>query len=65
MYAALWRILPGPTPVKLLLAAALFAAVVAVLFLWVFPWLSPRLPFSDVTVDADWGRPAASYMMGT
>jgi small-conductance mechanosensitive channel len=57
MYAWLWRHLPGPTPVRVLLAAALFVAVVAVLFTWVFPWLEPRLPFTDVTVDT--GTPAA------
>jgi hypothetical protein len=28
----------------------LAAAVVAVCFRWVFPWLEPLLPFSDVTV---------------
>jgi hypothetical protein len=65
MYAALWRILPGPTAVKFLLALLLFAAVVALLFLWVFPWLSPRLPFSDVTVDAGWAYPFLSIIMGT
>lgn len=51
MYAALWRILPGPTAVKALLAALIFLAVVLVLFVWVFPWLEPRLPFQDVTVE--------------
>ncbi len=33
------------------IALLLFVAVVAVLFLWVFPWVEPRLPFTDVTVD--------------
>ena len=32
-------------------ALALFALLVLVLFQWVFPWLEPRLPFTDVTVD--------------
>lgn len=54
MYAALWRLLPGPFPVKLLIALLLALAVVAVLFEWVFPWLSPRLPFNDVTVGLVW-----------
>jgi hypothetical protein len=52
MYGWLWRHLPGPTPVRALIALVLFLAVVAVLFLWVFPWLEPRLPFTRVTVDA-------------
>jgi hypothetical protein len=32
-------------------AVLLFALVVVVLFTWVFPWLEPRLPFTDVTVE--------------
>lgn len=51
MYGWIWRHLPGPWPVKALLALLLFAAVVLVLFEWVFPWLEPRLPFNQVTVD--------------
>ena len=51
MYSWLWRKLPGPTPVKLLEAAVAFAAVTLVLFTLVFPWLEPRLPFNDVTID--------------
>ena len=52
MYAALWRALPGPTGVKAITAIVLFLALVVVLFLWVFPWLVPMLPFNDVTVEA-------------
>jgi hypothetical protein len=52
MYAWLWNHLPGPTAVRALIAALLFVAVVAVLFTWVYPWLEPRLPFTDVTVDS-------------
>ena len=51
MYGWLWRRLPGPTPVRVVLALVLAALVVALLFLVVFPWLEPRLPFNDVTVD--------------
>ncbi len=51
MYAWLWRKLPGPTPVKVVETLVLAVAVVALLFLVVFPWLEPRLPFNDVTVD--------------
>jgi len=47
----MWNRLPGPTPVRLAAALLLFALLVAVLFQWVFPWLEPRLPFTDVTVD--------------
>jgi hypothetical protein len=52
MYAWMWRRLPGPLPLRIGLAAVLLLAVVAVLFLWVFPWVEPRLPFTDVTVDS-------------
>ena len=51
MYAWIWRKLPGPWPVKLVEALVAFAAVVLLLFTVVFPWLEPRLPFNDVTVD--------------
>ena len=54
MYALIWRLLPGPRPVRIVLAAALFAAVVLLLFTVVFPWAEtwtgPLLPFTDVTV---------------
>jgi len=52
MYAYLWQHLPGPTALKFVQAIVLFLIVVAVLFLWVFPWLVPLLPFNDVTVGA-------------
>ena len=51
MYAWLWGRLPGPLPVKVLTALVLLVLVVLVLFTWVFPWLEPRLPFNDVTVE--------------
>lgn len=52
MYGWLWRKLPGPWPVKLLESLVLLTGVLAVLFLVVFPWIEPRLPFTDVTVDS-------------
>jgi hypothetical protein len=61
VYGWIWRHLPGPTPVKALLALVLLVAVVAVLFLWVFPWLEPRLPFNQVTVDE--GTDATSFVL--
>lgn len=59
MYAWIWRHLPGPTTVRLVLTLVLALAVVAVLFVWIFPWLEPRLPFTDVTVESA-GTPLAS-----
>lgn len=51
MYAALWRLLPGRWPVKTVCSLLLAAVVVGLLFTVVFPWLEPRLPFTDVTVE--------------
>jgi len=51
VYGWIWRHLPGPMPLRLLLALALLAAVVLVLFVAVFPWAENALPFLDVTVD--------------
>ena len=51
MYAWIWRKLPGPTAVKAVEALVLLVAVVLLLFTVIFPWLEPRLPFNDVTVD--------------
>ncbi len=50
MYGWIWHHLPGPTLLRLLLAAVLLAAVVAALFTWVFPHLAPYVPFNDGTV---------------
>ncbi len=52
MYAWIWNHLPGRTAVRLVLCTIALAGVVLVLFGWVFPWLEPRLPFTDVTVDS-------------
>lgn len=50
LYGALWRILPGTKAVKVFEVVVLFAAVVAVLFGWVFPQIAPLMPFNDTTV---------------
>ena len=51
MYGWIWRRLPGGVPGKVIGSAILVLAVVALLFLVVFPYVDPRLPFSDVTVN--------------
>jgi hypothetical protein len=51
MYSWIWRHLPGGTASKALLSLILVAAVAALLLFVVFPWVEPRLPFNDVTVD--------------
>ncbi|MDZ7915396.1 MAG: hypothetical protein U5O16_26810 [Rhodococcus sp. (in: high G+C Gram-positive bacteria)] len=50
MYGYLWAALPGPRPVKALLAIVLVVAVVLLLMEFVFPWVSEHMPYSDVTV---------------
>ena len=49
-YGWLWRVLPGPTAVKSVLAGVLLVAVIAVLFTVVFPAIAPLMPFNDTTV---------------
>jgi hypothetical protein len=51
VYTWLWRKLPGGTGIKVAECFVLFLAVVAVLFFVVFPYVEPRLPFNDVTVN--------------
>jgi hypothetical protein len=51
MYAALWRALPGNRWAKTAESLVLFAGVVAILFVWVFPAMSTHLPFGNVTVE--------------
>ena len=51
MYVWIWRHLPGNWIAKALGSLLLFAGVVALLFFFLFPWIEPRLPFNDVTVN--------------
>lgn len=51
MYVWIWRHLPGNAWVRAFLSLLLIAAVAAFLFFVVFPWVEPKLPFNDVTVD--------------
>ena len=52
MYGALWRLLPGPWPVKVLLSLVLLVLVVAVCFLWLFPAIAPYMPFNGTSVQS-------------
>ncbi|ASU85266.1 hypothetical protein CDO52_22960 [Nocardiopsis gilva YIM 90087] len=51
MYGLIWRLLPGPVPVRLVLALALIAGAAALLWYVVFPWIDPYMPFNDGAVD--------------
>lgn len=55
MYGWIWRQLPGPLAARLVQCLLLLAAVVALLFLVVFPRVERLLPYTDVTVN----RPAS------
>lgn len=50
MYGALWRVLPGPWWVRVLILLVAVAAILAACVYWVFPivdeWVAPQ----DVTV---------------
>ncbi|WP_411285738.1 hypothetical protein [Lapillicoccus sp.] len=51
MYAALWRVLPGNRWAKAGQSLVLFLVVVALLFVVVFPAITPYLPFENVTIE--------------
>jgi hypothetical protein len=50
VYASLWRLLPGPTWLKVVEAVALALGVAFVLLTWVFPAVEPLLPFDEIVV---------------
>ena len=50
MYAALWRALPGPWWVRVLILVVLVAAVLYGLVFHVFPWVSQFVNPQEVTV---------------
>ena len=51
MYGALWRVLPGPVWLRIVLMLLLVVAVVFALFTWVFPWVDALLNPINVTVE--------------
>ena len=51
MYGWVWRHLPGPWPLRLLIYLLLVAAVITALFLWVFPWVEDTFEINRVTVS--------------
>ncbi len=51
MYAALWRVLPGPWWVRALILLVLAAAIVYALFYHVFPWLAPLLSPGEIELE--------------
>ena len=51
MYAGLWRLLPGPWWVRVLILIVLVAAVLYGLFFYVFPWVGDIVNPQEVTVE--------------
>ena len=50
MYGWLWRHLPGPTLVRVLISLVLLAAVAVACFAWLYPAIAPHMPFNETTV---------------
>ncbi len=50
MYGWLWRHLPGPTWVRVVIALLAAVGVAVLCFTVVYPALAPLMPFSDTTV---------------
>ncbi|MDD7928282.1 hypothetical protein [Microbacterium thalli] len=51
MYAALWRVLPGPWWIRVIILLILAAAIVYALFFYVFPEIAPLFaPAEESTV---------------
>ena len=51
MYATLWRLIPGPVWLRILIVLVLVAAITAALVLWVFPFVDQFVTPQDVTVE--------------
>jgi hypothetical protein len=51
MYLALWRILPGPRWVRVLLLVIMAVLVLTALVLWVFPVIDQLTSPQNVTVE--------------
>ncbi|WP_166805475.1 hypothetical protein [Cryobacterium sp. Hb1] len=50
MYAALWRVLPGPIWMRIILVLILLMAVLAALATWTYPWIDGILNNQEATV---------------
>lgn len=50
MYAALWRILPGPVWLRVMIVVVLAVVLVYVLVRWAFPWAADFLLPEDSSV---------------
>lgn len=60
MYPWIFRHLPGPLVVRILLVIVILAAIIVALFGWVFPAIAPYMPINDGTVSDAMGPAARS-----
>lgn len=51
MYGALWRVLPGPWWIRVLILLVVVAAILYGLMFYVFPWVAEYVNPQDVTVE--------------
>ena len=51
MYAALWRVLPGPWWVRVIVLIVLLVVILFALIQWVFPYVDQFVAPQDVTVN--------------
>lgn len=51
MYGWIWRHLPGPAWLRIILVLAVLVGIVYVLFEFIFPELAPYLPLDETTVE--------------
>jgi hypothetical protein len=61
MYAALWRSLPGPWPVRLVIVLALLAVVAYLLIFHLYPWIMQTY---FPTPDPTFARPERASSTG-
>ena len=50
MYAALWRIIPGPLWLRITIATVATVAIVAVLMVFIFPWVDTMMSSQNSSV---------------
>lgn len=51
MYSAIWRVLPGPWWLRVLILLIVVAAILYGLFFYVFPWVSPLITPGEVDLE--------------
>lgn len=50
MYSAIWRLLPGPMWLRIIISTILVATVVALLMTFVFPWVDTMMSSQNSSV---------------